>query len=461
MSSTYLRIFSNKSSARVFYKTALITMALGVVFIFSHYLEQRDFRKKTFLTSGQHHAKIISLYSSSGVFMGNAKTVSRMAVKEAFKEKELRRFVVSGFAPTTINYDPLPTIGWTGNGGSKVARSTTIPGLSAENRKRMTRTKLPFYAETRDGTEFWSPVYTVKDYPGKEEMYLEIQLGESTEATGFVVLTLSHDGLNANLQKLLYQALGASAFCLLLAFFIAYRQAKKTPGFFDMAKPSDLFLEGIHHNVQNMFNLLVCNMAVLKKSTTSFGDEERLKEIIKLTMENSALVKKLRAEETGQCKRKAPLDMNSNVSTMINILRPVIRSEILLETDLASSPMIISSNSMEMDHLILNLVINAKEAISGSGTITLKTESRLSGRKRGKPCEYAMMMVSDDGAGIPAENREKVLYHAFSTKKHGEGLGLWTVNETVKKAGGFVEVESETGKGTAIKVFIPMHGQGS
>jgi two-component system cell cycle sensor histidine kinase/response regulator CckA len=124
----------------------------------------------------------------------------------------------------------------------------------------------------------------------------------------------------------------------------------------------------------------------------------------------------------------------------------------------------IKGSPVHLEKTLINLVSNAAEAISGKGAVTIRTESRyldkpLRGYDEIKGGDYTVLSVSDTGMGIPAENREKI-FEPFYTKKtmgrSGTGLGLAIVWGTVKDHHGYIDVQTEVGKGTTFTLYFPV-----
>jgi CheY-like chemotaxis protein len=128
----------------------------------------------------------------------------------------------------------------------------------------------------------------------------------------------------------------------------------------------------------------------------------------------------------------------------------------------------IKGSPVHLEKMLMNLVINAAESISGEGEVTIRTENRyldkaVRGYDEVREGDYAVLTVSDTGMGIPAENREKI-FEPFYTKKtmgrSGTGLGLAIVWGTVKDHNGYIDVQTEVGEGTAFTLYFPVKREG-
>src|SRR5213592_4906265 len=166
--------------------------------------------------------------------------------------------------------------------------------------------------------------------------------------------------------------------------------------------------------------------------------------------------------------RRQPLqprntDVNALVIDVARLLRPTLGEQIEIESMLAhdSAPALIDPS--QLSTAILNLALNARDAMPDGGKLTLETrnvvldESYPSMNSEIKPGNYVMVAVSDTGAGIPGNLLDKVFEPFFTTKDvgKGSGLGLSMVYGFVKQSGGHIRIYSEVGHGTTIKLYLP------
>ncbi|PKN96076.1 MAG: hybrid sensor histidine kinase/response regulator, partial [Chloroflexi bacterium HGW-Chloroflexi-5] len=137
---------------------------------------------------------------------------------------------------------------------------------------------------------------------------------------------------------------------------------------------------------------------------------------------------------------------------------------VIFKTDCQEELLNIKGSPVHLEKTLMNLVSNAAESIAGNGEVTIQTENRyLDSAVRGydevKEGDYVILIVSDTGMGIPAENREKI-FEPFYTRKtmgrSGTGLGLAIVWGTVKDLNGYIDVQTEVGAGTAFTLYFPV-----
>jgi CheY-like chemotaxis protein len=156
-----------------------------------------------------------------------------------------------------------------------------------------------------------------------------------------------------------------------------------------------------------------------------------------------------------------PVELNQIITGMGGLLLSAIGATKRIETSLADGLSLALADPSQIELVILNLTINARDAMPTSGTITIKTSNvRLSAPERPEepaPGDYVMCSVADSGAGIPEEILDKVFEPFFTTKEvgKGSGLGLSQVLGVAKQLGGGVRIETRLAAGTSVNVYLP------
>ncbi len=190
-----------------------------------------------------------------------------------------------------------------------------------------------------------------------------------------------------------------------------------------------------------------------------------MEEIHKAGERASALTRQLLAFSRKQVLQVKVLDLNEIVSGMEEMLRRMIDANIDLITILRPDLWSAQVDRGQIEQVVMNLVVNARDAIERGGKITIETgnvvldDAYVSRHSVVAPGAYAMLAVSDTGAGMDEETKERLFDPFFTTKEKGKGtgLGLSTVYGIIKQSNGFIWVYSEPQRGSAFKIYLPRH----
>jgi PAS domain S-box-containing protein len=177
----------------------------------------------------------------------------------------------------------------------------------------------------------------------------------------------------------------------------------------------------------------------------------------------TTLTRQLLAFSRKQLLELKVVDVNTIVGEMERLLRPLIGEEVELATALAADAGHARADAGQLEQVLMNLVVNAKDAMPNGGRIELRTENVvLRETCRGeqvfiRPGDYVVLSVSDNGLGMDRETQSRIFEPFFTTKEKGKGtgLGLSTVYGIVKQSGGYVLVQSEVGTGTTFSIYLP------
>jgi PAS domain S-box-containing protein len=221
---------------------------------------------------------------------------------------------------------------------------------------------------------------------------------------------------------------------------------------------------GVAHDFNNMLGVI---LGYAELALAKLGPADPMRECIQQIMdagERSAnLTRQLLAFARKQIIAPRVLDVNDTVASMLTMLQRLIGENLKLAWRPAANLWPVKMDPSQIDQLLANLAVNARDAIAGVGTITIATEkveidaTYCTGHVDCVPRQYVMLTVNDDGCGMSPEVMEHIFEPFFTTKAVGEGtgLGLATVFGIVKQNGGFVNVYSEPGKGTTFKLYLP------
>jgi two-component system cell cycle sensor histidine kinase/response regulator CckA len=223
---------------------------------------------------------------------------------------------------------------------------------------------------------------------------------------------------------------------------------------------------GIAHDFNNLLTAISghCDLLLLRhgRADSEYSDLEQIRQNANRA---AALVSQLLAFSRKQSLKPTRLDLQDLLSELTHLLNRLVGERIRLK--LAHDPLLgpIRADRRRLEQVLMNLVVNARDAMPEGGTIRIETEAVTlqEPTQRGKvvlpPGEYAVIRVIDTGCGIPAERLDKIFEPFFTTKRVGEGtgLGLSTVYGIVKQSGGYVFVSSEIGQGTTFELHFPVH----
>jgi CheY-like chemotaxis protein len=177
----------------------------------------------------------------------------------------------------------------------------------------------------------------------------------------------------------------------------------------------------------------------------------------------ATLTRQLLAYGRQSLMRPEPIDLGAVVSDIEPMLRRLIGEDVELSTSLEPGLGWVQADAGQLDQVILNLVVNARDAMSSGGTIELATanvqldEAYAADHPGGRPGQFVMISVSDTGVGIDPATLARIFEPYFTTKDRGRGtgLGLATVLGIVEQSGGHIDVTSKVGKGTTFRVYLP------
>jgi two-component system cell cycle sensor histidine kinase/response regulator CckA len=177
----------------------------------------------------------------------------------------------------------------------------------------------------------------------------------------------------------------------------------------------------------------------------------------------TTLTRQLLAFSRKQMLELKVVDVNAIVSDMERLLRPLIGENVEVVTTLAPDAAHTRADAGQLEQVLMNLVVNAKDAMPGGGKLAIQTKNLFvdENHRRGqtfiRPGDYVLLTVSDTGLGMDKETQSRIFEPFFTTKEKGKGtgLGLSTVYGIVKQSGGYVMVQSEEGRGTSFHIYLP------
>ena len=221
---------------------------------------------------------------------------------------------------------------------------------------------------------------------------------------------------------------------------------------------------GVAHDFNNLLTAMIgfCDLLLLRfrPGDPSFADIMQIKQNANRA---ANLVRQLLAFSRQQTLQPRVLSITDVLAELSHLLRRLIGENIELKVVHGRDLGLVKVDQGQLEQVIINLAVNARDAMAGGGTLTIRTSNvtTTAAVRRGHevmpPGDYVLIEVVDTGMGIPKENLERIFEPFFSTKEvgSGTGLGLSTVYGIVRQTGGFVFVESEPGKGAAFAIYLP------
>jgi PAS domain S-box-containing protein len=220
---------------------------------------------------------------------------------------------------------------------------------------------------------------------------------------------------------------------------------------------------GIAHDFNNLLSVIVGNMQLLARSLYSTPRLLRQAETaLKAAMRGADLTRRLLAFARQQVLEPRVVDLNALIAGMYELLRRTLADDIEIERRFEPTAWPTKVDPSQLENAILNLVINARDAMPNGGVITIATYNASvvdrTPREEGlAPGDYAIVEVKDTGAGMSEETLKRVFEPFFTTKDvgKGSGLGLSMVYGFVKQSGGRVAIDSAPGRGTSVYLYFP------
>ena len=223
---------------------------------------------------------------------------------------------------------------------------------------------------------------------------------------------------------------------------------------------------GVAHDFNNMLSVIIGHTELARKREPDpLQLREHLEQIQKAAEHSADIVRQLLAFARKQTVSPKVFDLNNTVDSMIKMLRRLIGEEIDLVWQPEESLCPVKMDPAQINQILANLCVNARDSITGVGRISIETCSKTfdaafcAGHTGFVPGEYILLTVSDNGYGMDKETLSKVFEPFFTTKEvgQGSGLGLAMVYGIVKQNDGFIDVYSEPGQGTCFNIYLPRY----
>jgi signal transduction histidine kinase/ActR/RegA family two-component response regulator len=221
---------------------------------------------------------------------------------------------------------------------------------------------------------------------------------------------------------------------------------------------------GIAHDFNNILTGIIGYTELVREESDQPVVKEYVGRVLELTDKASEFTKQILLIGRKVPPARRPLDINHLIDDSMKMLRRMVEENIEIRVFKQANLPEVEADHAQITQVLMNLVVNARDAMPGGGVIEIRTGkisidevySKLHAYP--KPGNYVIMAISDTGSGIPEEIRDKMFEPFFTTKEKGKGtgLGLAVTYSIIKGHGGWIDISSETGKGTEFRVYLPM-----
>ena len=279
--------------------------------------------------------------------------------------------------------------------------------------------------------------------------------GFSTEDMAIASAFASHAAIALENSRLLHESRRA------------YDELAQAQGQLEQAQKMDAIgrlAGGVAHDFNNLLTVILGRTDIILRQLKTEDPIRRGIELIQRTAGRAAdLTKQLLAFSRKQVLEAVVLDLGTVTTDMREMLARLIGEDIALVTNNASGLGHVKADRGQIEQVVMNLAINARDAMPKGGHLVVETrnvelDAEYVRRNMGaRPGPHVMLAVSDSGLGIPREHHRHIFEPFFTTKDQGKGtgLGLATVYGIVKQSGGYIEVDSEPGRGTTFRIYLP------
>ena len=222
---------------------------------------------------------------------------------------------------------------------------------------------------------------------------------------------------------------------------------------------------GVAHDFNNLLTIIIGNLGIAKRGVVEARAERALVNALAGAERAAQLTQRLLAFSRLQPLNPRAVDVNRLIVNVSDILTRSLGETIALETISGAGLWKIEADVSELESALLNLAINARDAMPNGGKLTIETsnaylDEEYCGQNGGlRPGQYVLIAVSDNGVGMSPATVDRVFEPFFTTKETGKGtgLGLSQVYGFIKQSGGHVKIYSELGEGSAVKLYLPRH----
>ncbi len=220
---------------------------------------------------------------------------------------------------------------------------------------------------------------------------------------------------------------------------------------------------GIAHDFNNLLTTILGSLEIVSLQMTDNSLKKHIDRAMEAVRRSTDLTDRLLAFSRRQTLKPTKLDVNGVLGGLVKLIQPTLDKDITLETVLFDGLWCALADKNQLENALLNLTLNSKDALDGSGKISFETSNVLLDQAYADrnnevtPGHYVLITVSDNGVGISPDELDKVFEPFFTTKREGEGsgMGLSMVYGFAKQSKGHVAIHSELRQGTTVELYLP------
>jgi two-component system, cell cycle sensor histidine kinase and response regulator CckA len=235
-----------------------------------------------------------------------------------------------------------------------------------------------------------------------------------------------------------------------------YQQASKMEAVGQLAA-------GVAHDFNNLLTVIIGYAEIMAADDADAARHtDEVREILSAATSATGLTKQLLAFSRQQVLHSKPLDVNALIVHMHGLLSRLIGVQIEIVKDLSSTLSLAFADRGQLEQVVMNLVVNARDAMPDGGRVTIVTrdvelDDASFQNEAVAPGRYVMLAISDTGTGMGEETHRRLFEPFYTTKESGKGtgLGLSTTYGIVKQSKGYIDVDTKLGSGTTFKVYLP------
>jgi len=220
---------------------------------------------------------------------------------------------------------------------------------------------------------------------------------------------------------------------------------------------------GFAHHFNNILTIIDGHTSLLLRTSSDLKTTEQLSQISAATNRAATLTRQLVAAGGRQVIKPQAVDLNEVIQNQAQMLKRLVGERISIQASLMATPRPVLAERRILEHMLVHLILNARDALGAGGTIEIQTsvlqldQTEAKNHPEGRPGEFVRLGVRDNGCGMSPEIQEHVFEPFFTTHDIGKGmgLGLASIRGEVKQLSGWIEFSSQVGEGTEFSIFLP------